>query len=390
MATKKNSGSGSSEESVSPKAKPTPRAKAGTSKTATSKTATSKTTTSKTASGKTAGAGAAGSKQARAGGSGPRTYTELSVSSFQHPADRAATAALTAIPGLDTVVRWLIEQGYERALYQQNLAASVRIGPSQLPSVHESFVSVLTVLDLPGAFEKPPVLYVGQNPELNAMTIGSQNPYVVLTSRLVEVLDANELRAVMGHEVGHIMASHVLYHTALQILLGISVPLLSPGTLPLTAVRLALLEWFRAAELTCDRAAVLAVDDPELVCRTLMVLGAGLPSSQLSLPSFMDQVRDYQEWDDGPDRLRRFLSLLNQTHGTPVRRASEIMRWVDSGEFDRIRSGDYVRLGNEADVGKATGEAVAHYGERFRDIASAAGESVSKVSNKLQSWLQSD
>ena len=331
-----------------------------------------------------------GARRTRSKTTANRKYTDLSVASFQHPADRAATAALAAIPGLDTVVRWLIEQGYERALYQQNLATSVRIGPKQLPDLNESFVRVLTVLDLPGATQKPPALYVGQNPALNAMTIGSQSPYVVLTSRLVDVLDLDELRTVMGHEVGHIMASHVVYHTALQILLGISVPLLSPGSLPLTAARLALLEWFRAAELTCDRAAVLAVDDPELVCRTLMVLGSGLPSAELSLPSFMEQVREYQECDDGPDRLRRFLALVNQTHSTPVRRASEIMRWVAGGEFERIRSGEYVRRGDEADVAAAAGDAVAHYGERFRDIASSAGESVSKVSNRLQTWLQSD
>jgi Zn-dependent protease with chaperone function len=317
-------------------------------------------------------------------------YSELSVASFQHPADRAATAALTAIPGLDAAVRWLIEQGYERALYQQNLAGSVRLGPNQLPDIHESFLRVLTVLDLPGSHERPPTLYVGQNPTLNAMTIGSQNPYIVLTSRLVEVLDENELRAVMGHEVGHILASHIVYHTALQILLGLTIPAIGPGAIPLMAIRLALLEWFRAAELTCDRAAVLAVDDPELVCRMLMVMGGGLPSTQLSYAAFVTQVREYQDWEDGPDRLRRFIALLGQTHGTPVRRASEIMRWVDSGEFDRIRGGDYTRRGSENTAGEATGDAVAHYGERFRDIFSTAGESVAKAGNKIQSWLHSD
>ncbi len=382
MATKKNSEQDPSEENPKGASR-----KAGAPKAGPAKAASAKASSTKAAS---ANAAAPKRPRAKTKTNVSRKYTDLSVASFQHPADRAATAALTAIPGLDTVVRWLIEQGYERALNQQNLAASVRIGPKQMPELHESFVRVLTTLDLPGAAEKAPFLYVGQGTTLNAMTIGSQNPYVVLTSRLVDVLAPDELHAVMGHEVGHIMASHVVYHTALQILLGVSLPILSPGNLPLTAVRLALLEWFRAAELTCDRAAVLAVDDPELVCRTMMVLGSGLPSSRLSLPSFMDQVREYQEWDDGPDRLRRFFALLNQTHGTPVRRAAEIIRWVDSGEFERIRSGEYVRRGEESDVSAATGDAVAHYGERFRDIVTSAGESVSKVSNKLQSWLQSD
>jgi Zn-dependent protease with chaperone function len=315
-------------------------------------------------------------------------YDGLSVAAFQHPADRAATAALTAIPGLDKVVRWLIEQGYERALYQQNLAASVRLGTDQLANVYALHLQVVQTLDLPNSNETPPSLYIAQNPTLNAMTVGSQNPYIVLTSRLVEVLDADELQAVIGHEVGHILSSHVVYHTALQILLNLSLPVLSPGALPLTAVRLALLEWFRAAELTCDRAAVLAVDDPELVCRTMMVLGGGLPSSQLSFAAFMRQVQEYQQWEDGPDRLRRFLASLNQTHGSPVRRSAEIVRWVESGEFDRIRSGQYTRRGEEAGALSATSDAVTHYSNSFRDIFNSAGESVAKAGSKFQTWIR--
>jgi Zn-dependent protease with chaperone function len=317
-----------------------------------------------------------------------RRYEGLSVATFQHPADRAATAALSAIPGLDTVVRWLIEQGYERAMYQQNLAASVRLGETQLPAIWHSFTDVLDTLDLENKDEKRPALYVSQDPTLNAMTIGSQNPYLVLTSRLVEVLQPDELQAVLGHETGHIMAGHSMYHTAMQILLSLTLPVLSPGALPLTAVRLALLEWFRAAELTCDRAAVLAVDSPELVCGTMMVLGSGLPSAQLSFDAFMQQVREYQEWDDGPDRLRRFLALLSQTHGSPVRRSAEIMQWVDSGEFERIRSGDYIRRGEEPSTLSASGDAVSHYTDRFRDIVVSASDTVVKTGSKLATWLR--
>jgi hypothetical protein len=88
--------------------------------------------------------------------------------------------------------------------------------------------------------------------------------------------------------------------------------------------------------------------------------------------------------------LRRFLALLNTTHGTPVRRASEIVRWVSSGEYDRIRNGDYVRRGQEAGVAEAAGDAVSHYTDSFRDIFNSAGESVAKAGSKLQAWLKDD
>ncbi len=93
---------------------------------------------------------------------------------------------------------------------------------------------------------------------------------VMINSRTAELLDAEELRTVLGHEAGHILSDHVLYRTALMILtsLGTSVvrlPLLAG--LPLLAVKLALLEWFRAAELSCDRAATLVNRDPLVTSR---------------------------------------------------------------------------------------------------------------------------
>jgi hypothetical protein len=57
---------------------------------------------------------------------------DISSKAYQHPADRAATAALQRIPKLDLVVKRLIEFQYERALRQSFLASSVKLGPKQL------------------------------------------------------------------------------------------------------------------------------------------------------------------------------------------------------------------------------------------------------------------
>ena len=56
---------------------------------------------------------------------------EISPKAYEHPADRAATAALKSIPMLDTVVRKLIEYGYERAFRQMLLANALRVGATE-------------------------------------------------------------------------------------------------------------------------------------------------------------------------------------------------------------------------------------------------------------------
>ena len=250
-------------------------------------------------------------------------YPGISPKSWEHPADRAATAALHAIPGLEGVVQKLIELGYERALRQSYLSSAVLVGPDQLPALHDDWREIRARLDVSGDL----AFHVAQGADIQAMVIGAKSPYLVMTSRAVEVLDPAERLAVLGHEAGHVLSGHTTFRTALQILLiiGSRAGLVPLAGLPLTAVRLSLLEWYRATELSCDRAAAVAVRDPELVVRTLMTMAAGLPSSGLSSAAFMAQVRAYEEWDDGPDRLRRFLGNVNRTHSAPVRRAAELL-----------------------------------------------------------------
>ena len=260
----------------------------------------------------------------------------ISPRAFEHPADRAATAALHAVPMLDNAVRKLIELGYERSLRQNLLAASVKLGDDQLPEVWADYRAALARLDMPDVYD----LYITQFPLTNAAAIGSGKPIIVLTSQSVELFDELELRTVLAHEVGHVLADHVLYMTALEILLALGTgPLPTVAGLPLLGVKLALMEWFRAAELTSDRAATLVTRDPMATCRTLMVISAGATSRRLNIDAFVRQAAEYEGWESGTDRLRRMPRELSQTHPVPVRRVRELMRWVQSGDYDRIMGG---------------------------------------------------
>ncbi len=316
-------------------------------------------------------------------------YPNLSPAAYEHPADRAAASALRSIPGLERVVKQLIEFGYERAIRQTYLSASLLTGPQQLTALSQSWEEVKHRLDLP---QQETRLYVCPMASVQAMAIGAQHPYVVMSSRAVEVLNPGEIQVVLAHEAGHVLSGHATLRTALDILLriGSMTGIIPMSGIPVTAIRLALLEWFRTSELTCDRAALLATQDVDAVVRTMMVLSAGLPSSMLSIEAYREQVRTVEAWEDGPDRLRRFVAELQQTHSFPVRRAAEIIRWSQSEEYARIVSGEYYRRDQSPPVVEATGEAVQHYSERFKEIFTDAGESINRMGSRFAAWINGE
>jgi Zn-dependent protease with chaperone function len=310
----------------------------------------------------------------------------ISPRAFQHPADRAATAALKQVPYLDQVVRRLIDLGYEKALRGAYLGSGVRLGAHQLPRVWALHREVLNVLDV----EPVPDLYLTQWPVVNAAVIGSKRPIVVLNSSTVDLLGDQGLRVVLAHEGAHILSDHVLYGTALQILLGLGsgvrLPLLAG--LPVLAIRAALLEWARAAELSCDRAAAVVTRDPLAVCRTFMVIAGGTAAERLDLDAFMQQGLDYDEHASGFDRVSKLLYDLNLTHPLPVRRTHELLTWVRGGDYDRVVDGAYPRRGGEAGVREEADAAAAHYAGRVQDAMGSVGQSITDVGDALGDWLR--
>jgi Zn-dependent protease with chaperone function len=319
---------------------------------------------------------------------------DISPKAYEHPADRAATAALQQIPMMDTVVRKLIEF-FERSVAQELLAGAVRLGDDQMPEVWASHRAALARLDI----QEIPDLYLWQVPFTNAMAIGSKKPMVVLNSGTVSLMDEQELRTVLGHEAGHILSDHTLYRTALFILLRIGIgPLMRLPFftgIPLLAIEIALLEWFRAAELSCDRAATLVNRSPMTTCQTMMVMAGGSASRKLSLDAFVRQANEYVDWEPGWDKLTRFSRELMMTHPYPVRRVHELMKWVRSGDYDQVMAGLYVRRGTRADARQEAGDAAEHYAEKFRTIFKEAGEGVGKAGDKageaaekISEWLK--
>jgi Zn-dependent protease with chaperone function len=319
-------------------------------------------------------------------------YPQISPKAYEHPADRAATAALKAVPMLDVVVRKLIEWRYEGAVRQFYLSNSVRVGERQLPELWSMHQGVCRILDMPQTYD----LYVTDAIGANALAAGSKNPIVVFGSPLLERLGPGEQRSVLAHEVAHILSDHMLYRTALDIILraGGSIPLILG--IPVRAIEAVLLEWYRAAELSCDRAEALVVRDPRIVCRALMVMAGGMHADAFDLDAFLAQAMDYESLDATSDRVRRFFNEIGATHPNAVKRVREVMSWVQSGEYDRIARGEYIKRGEEPPVREEASEAMEFYAERFRTLFREFGENVTQVGNQvgavteqIAEWLRS-
>ena len=308
----------------------------------------------------------------------------ISPKAYEHPADRAATAALASIPYLDQVVRKLVELGYERALRQTLLGGSVRLGEDQLPRIWEHHHAAFHVLDV----EPLPDLYLTQFPVANAAAVGAGRPFVVINSQMISLLDDAGIRAVLGHEAGHVLSDHVLYRTALLILLNatpIGGPLLA---LPLAGIRMALAEWFRASELSCDRAAALVTRDPLAVCRTLMVLAGGAAATELDLDAFLRQAQEFEEPGGALDWISRRRLEMGVTHPLAVRRVRELMDWVHAGDYDQIVDGNYIRRGEEPPAREEAAGAADHYSEKLKNAFQDVGEQLESAGKQIADWLR--
>lgn len=313
----------------------------------------------------------------------PYRLTGISPKAYEHPADRAATAALRKVPYLETVIRKLFDLGLERAYRQRLLGNGIEISPNQLPQLWSAHRSCFDTLDISGDYP----LYLLQTPEVNAMAFGAHQPMIILQSGLVTLLEPDELKALIAHEVGHIHSQHVLYTTVMMVLLSLGSMGLPLAGLPLTAIRLALLEWSRAAELSCDRAAAVVMRDPRVYCCALMKLaGGGVPG--LNVDAFIQQAMSYDSWDDSLDRGLRFFDEITTTHPNAVQRVSELTRWIQSGEYDRIIRGDYVRRGQEPGASAEFERAVDHYSDRFSSLIQETGIGVKQFTRSMADWLR--
>ena len=277
--------------------------------------------------------GAMSSERIRLEGIDPRTW--------EHPADRAALTLLMQVPGLAEVLRVLGGLTSDRSLRLSWLASSVRSGPLQIPAAHRSVVEACRVLDVTPV----PEVFVGPGMDYNARVLGFQVPFVVLGAGLVQALSPDELLAVAGHEIAHLKAGHTVYRTALWMLTQLSLNLTQAAELVRLPVYAALRDWDRKSELSCDRAGVLACQNPVAALSALVKVGYPGVADQVDEAELLRQGTEWDSTGDLLDSVFKVLGSWDDSHPALVQRYAALHAWSGGTEYPAILAGSLRREG---------------------------------------------
>ncbi|UUN26874.1 M48 family metallopeptidase [Streptomyces sp. FIT100] len=323
-----------------------------------------------------------------------KRFPDISSRAYEHPADRSALVALRKLSGFDTVFKALSGLLPERSLRLLFLSDSVRVSDAQFAHLNAMLRDACYILDL----EKVPPMYVTQDPNPNAMCIGLDEPIIVVTTGLVELLDEEEMRAVVGHEVGHALSGHAVYRTILLFLtnLALKVAWIPLGNVAIMAIVTALREWFRKSELSADRAGLLVGQDLQASMRGLMKIAGGNHLHEMNVDAFLEQAEEYEAGGDLRDSVLKILNMLPRSHPFTTVRAAELKRWAESRDHQRIMDGHYARRTEDKDtsVTDSFRESASHYAESVRtskdplmklvgDIAGGAGDLGGRLRDKF-------
>ena len=259
---------------------------------------------------------------------------------FEHPGDRAFLRILQKLPGLGRLTGEVVDI-LAKAEQVRLASTAIRVTSTSLPPLYDCYLEACSVL----VVTDPPPLYIEAGP-INAYTTGADEPIVVISSMAVSLLNRPETVFVLGHELGHVLAGHVRYHTLAQFLarsagnglgslLGMPMQLLQG-----VSVRPALLAWSRRSEFTGDRAGLLACQNREAALRVMMKLAGYPPASYQGMVSrsIVQQAAKYEAMLED-STLQRFMNeadVIYESHPRVVARALDLLKWCDEGYYNEI------------------------------------------------------
>uniref|UniRef100_A0A0G4I7L5 Peptidase M48 domain-containing protein n=1 Tax=Chromera velia CCMP2878 TaxID=1169474 RepID=A0A0G4I7L5_9ALVE len=277
---------------------------------------------------------------------------------FQHPRDAQLMRQLKAAAPLEAAIRFGFSV-VEPLFTLQMLSSAVKVSERQMPKIHSLLVEACEILDIGFV----PELYVVQDPRPNAYTIAFQGkrPFIAVHSSLVELMDPAELQAVIAHELGHLKCEHSVYISTASLAAQIAEVVASRLGLPgaAQATEAVVRSASQAAEFSCDRAALLVTQDPDVVVSAFLKLLGGTRSpffsDTLDVDEFLQQADEYEKIAASPMGRLFNLERIFATHPLPLQRGKEMKRWFDSREFQGLlRRGTPLKRREGGGWGKGT------------------------------------
>lgn len=262
----------------------------------------------------------------------------LDHDAYEHEFDKAALDALEGTWGLEAFAKWVTSNFIERVFDVQYRGSNIRVTKESYPKIYAYLEQACKILDMP----KVPECYIQWGYDINAFTVGSENPIIVLNSGLIDLCDEDEIMFIIGHELGHIKSNHMLYHMMAQTIDMVLayVPLVITKILA-GGLQYALYYWSRMSEFTADRAGLLCCQNERMAVKAFMKM-AGVPRNhfnEMNYETFIQQARDFKAMDlQSMNKIIKTISIADDSHPWTVLRASELLKWIDAGEYERFLS----------------------------------------------------
>ncbi|MTJ09091.1 M48 family metallopeptidase [Anabaena sp. UHCC 0204] len=269
-----------------------------------------------------------------------KILTGISSTAYEHPFDRKALASLQNMPGVSPLLKKVNEYGIDRLLRLQSLGSEIRVTPRNFPQLYQPFLEACQVLDIATV----PELYLFRGTgHIKTYIIGVEKTIVRINLDGMEWLNYDELLFIFGYEIARIKSQHIIYHQMSIVMpalkMWLSSTTLGIGGLVAGGVELALYNWVMMAKFTADRAGLLTCQDVNVATTALMKL-AGLPEEYLTtdvIEDFLIQSREFAANSfDSLDQVTKILSYSESSLSWLVMRTGELLKWVDSGEYEHL------------------------------------------------------
>ncbi|UUO14341.1 MULTISPECIES: M48 family metallopeptidase [Aphanizomenonaceae] len=284
-----------------------------------------------------------------------KILTGLSSKTYEHPFDRKALASLQSMPGISPLLKKVNEYGIDRLLRLQSIASEIRVTPRNFPQLYQPLLEACQILDVTTI----PELYLFRGTgHIQTYIIGVEKPIIGINIEAMEWLNYDELLFIFGYEIARIKSQHMIYHQISIVMpalkMWLSSTTLGLGGLIAGGVELALYNWVMMAKFTADRAGLLACQDINIATTALMKL-AGLPEEYLTpnvIEDFLSQSREFASSSvDNLDQVTKILSYSESSLSWLVMRTGELLKWVDSREYDHVLQGENVNTPKEEEEG---------------------------------------